>query len=279
MPSRYVTHATRIDRVARAREMHEIYRAGATLEEVGAEHGGLTRERVRQIFKDADLPTRSRGQANQLKRKAGERYLAEHRKSIIQTFRQTRDLAATAEEHKLPASTLRDMLKETLPRHEYCALAYKPSTPKYTPDELLDFLRTAAADINGRTPGEGAAGRNPNGILTISRYTKFANGRHTADGRRWPTYQTYRNRFGSWPQALHAAEVPANPPRRRWSGKRIDRDECLAAILTVQQKLGKTPTEAEYNKCARQAGGTLPSTATIRNHCGGWIGALQIAGI
>lgn len=274
MPSRSVTHATR---VARAREMYEIYQAGATLEEVGAKHGGLTRERVRQIFKDADLPTRSRGQANQLKRQAGEHYLAEHRESIIQAFRQTRDLAAIAREHELPTNTLRDMLKTALPRHEYCALTYKPSTPKYTQDELLDFLRTA--DSYGRTDDEGTPGGNPNGILTIPRYTEFANARHTADGRRWPTYQTYRNRFGSWPQALHAAGIPANPPRRRWSGKRIDRDECLAAILTVQQKLGKTPTEAEYNKYARQTKGTLPSAATIRNHCGGWIGALQIAGI
>ena len=43
---------------ARVREMYALYEVGATLEEIGADYG-ITRERVRQLFNKAGLPTRS----------------------------------------------------------------------------------------------------------------------------------------------------------------------------------------------------------------------------
>jgi DNA-directed RNA polymerase sigma subunit (sigma70/sigma32) len=62
MPSPHAPHT------ARVREMHSLYQQGATLEEVG-ELYGITRERVRQLFKEADLPTRSRQEASGRNRK------------------------------------------------------------------------------------------------------------------------------------------------------------------------------------------------------------------
>jgi DNA-directed RNA polymerase sigma subunit (sigma70/sigma32) len=62
MPSPHAPHTSR------AREMYSLYQRGSTLEEVGKLYG-LTRERVRQLFKEADLPTRSRQEASGRKRK------------------------------------------------------------------------------------------------------------------------------------------------------------------------------------------------------------------
>jgi DNA-directed RNA polymerase sigma subunit (sigma70/sigma32) len=50
--------------------MYSLYAQGSTLEEVGKLYG-LTRERVRQLFKEADLPTRSRHEASGRNRKPG----------------------------------------------------------------------------------------------------------------------------------------------------------------------------------------------------------------
>ena len=48
--------------------MHAVYQDGATLEEVGKRYG-ITRERVRQLFKKAGLKTRSRQETLELKRR------------------------------------------------------------------------------------------------------------------------------------------------------------------------------------------------------------------
>jgi len=50
--------------------MHALYRQGATLEEVGEQYG-ITRERVRQLFKEAGLATRSRQEASGRNRRPG----------------------------------------------------------------------------------------------------------------------------------------------------------------------------------------------------------------
>jgi Sigma-70, region 4 len=50
--------------------MHSLYQTGATLEEVG-ERYGITRERVRQLFKKAGLETRSRRETLELNPRPG----------------------------------------------------------------------------------------------------------------------------------------------------------------------------------------------------------------
>ena len=47
--------ANRDGALERARAMYDLYSRGATLEGVGRRYG-LTRERVRQIFRDAGYP-------------------------------------------------------------------------------------------------------------------------------------------------------------------------------------------------------------------------------
>lgn len=59
--------AARVRAKERARSMYERYLEGLSLAEVGREYG-LTRERVRQIFKEAGTPTRSRAAARDVRR-------------------------------------------------------------------------------------------------------------------------------------------------------------------------------------------------------------------
>jgi hypothetical protein len=68
--------ATDPEREARARAMHALYLEGATLEEVG-ELYGVSRERVRQVFRDRGLRSRTRREASairllEMERRGGE---------------------------------------------------------------------------------------------------------------------------------------------------------------------------------------------------------------
>jgi Homing endonuclease associated repeat/Sigma-70, region 4 len=244
---------------ARVQEMYALYQDGATLEEVGKRYE-ITRERVRQLFNKAGLATRSRKEASERKRDTVTRRIEEHRKQIVQGFLDTRNLDAAAAEHDLPVSAVKAILKEALPSHEYRALTYKPWPKQYTNDELISFLRQAGAAQDG--------------ILSLASYRRFAGTRRK--GRKWPTPQTYSTRFGSCVKALHAAGMQANVPHT-WGGKRFDVDECLAAVRAVAQELGKPPTRQEYEQCARDSEGSLPSVTTVGKRCGGWVQAVYRA--
>jgi hypothetical protein len=141
--------------------MYKQYLEGATLEEVDADHGGITRERVRQLFNKAGLDRRRPGSGRT--RQAGTRAL----------------------------------------RVE--AVPTRPAPKRYSDQELIDFLRKAA--------------HGHDGPLTLARYGKLAR----RWGRRWPTADTYRARFGSWRRALETAGVPVRSPQAR-RGPFIDRD-------------------------------------------------------
>jgi hypothetical protein len=247
----------KIERSQTVEEMHRQYLQGATLEEVG-ERAGITRERVRQLFKKAGLQTRTRAVAGRRKMEArAGRVDAEH-ELIAQQFREGKNIQTLADEHELAVPAIRTILRGKLSRREYLDVPTDPS-PKYYPDEnLLDFLRKAA--------------HGQQGPLSVAGYREIA-GRH---GRRWASVATYRIRFGSWSGALQAAGLPARDPSP-WTGKRISRDECLAAVRAVTQTLGKIPTSEEYDRCARESNGSLPSLATVKHRCGGWLQALRTA--
>jgi hypothetical protein len=164
---------------------------------------------------------------------------------------------------KLSKVAVREIpLKTQIPLHQYRTLRRKPAPKRYSDQELLGFLRKA-----------GAARR---GTLSLVFYDDFANGRYTADRRRWPTHQTHCKRFGSWSKALHAAGMQANE-QLAGCGVEFDADRCLQAIQAVHRKLGRTPTSPEYSRCARDSAGSLPSLSTIGNRCGSWLAALDAA--
>ena len=247
---------------ARVREMYELYRLGATLDEVGEDFGGLSRERVRQLFGRAGLKTRSTAETAQLKREAARRRADE----IVEAFRRSKDVAQVATQLEIAKRTIIEVVRAELPPEEY--LAPRNTTPrtltkKYSDEELIGFLREASAALE-RT-------------LSSQAYDSFARGRRTADGRPWPTKQTPELRFGSWRAAVIAAGLDAHPPSGAGTRRRFSARDCVEAVRAVGERLGREPSQEEYERCARASAGRLPSASTLRTRCGGWSDALRTA--
>jgi hypothetical protein len=78
---------------------------------------------------------------------------------------------------------------------------------------------------------------------------------------------TYKNRFGSWNEALEAADLSRKPDRKERSDQ-----ELLAEIERLADELGRTPSSrdmAEHGEFGR---------ITYRDHFGSWNEALGAAG-
>lgn len=245
----------------RVRSMYSSYEAGATLSEIAARFR-VSRERVRQLFRDADLPTRSVGEAAELKRKL----LADsNRERIIEAFLDSKTPEAIAGELGIPLRVVREVVAED-PRHTRILSARthaKRTEQRYSDDDLIDCLRSASLEIGG--------------VLTTAAYSALAKTRSFRDARPWPTHQTPSNRFGSWRGALQRAGLQSNPPSAIAGQRIFTREHCIEAILEVERALGRLPTAADYERYAAKMGGALPSLATLRHRCGGWREALMLA--
>ncbi|MGO9247198.1 MAG: homing endonuclease associated repeat-containing protein [Solirubrobacteraceae bacterium] len=135
---------------------------------------------------------------------------------------------------------------------------------RYSDSELLECLKIASQELGG--------------VLTTEAYIGFVRGRTLGDGRPWPSNQVYRLRFGSWVDALHKAGLRANP-RTPIAGRPLFTPaHCTNAVGHLARQLGHAPSAAEYDVAARASDGALPSLATVRQRCGGWLGALRLAG-
>jgi Homing endonuclease associated repeat len=117
------------------------------------------------------------------------------------------------------------------------------------------------------------------GVLASEVYDEYASTRRFRDGRPWPTRQTHILRYGSWRKAMHAAGLTANPSSPITGKRLFEVGHCVDAVRHVSRDLGKVPTAAEYEQVASDCGGALPSLATVRNRCGTWSHALQLAGL
>jgi hypothetical protein len=136
---------------------------------------------------------------------------------------------------------------------------------KYSDEELLRILKEANIALGG--------------VLTTSAYDQLSKGRYLDDGRPWPTHQTHFHRFGSWRVALHAAGLMANPSSPIAGQRLFEQSHCVDAVRHVQRELGTAPTIRSYEAVVRTTNGALPSVATVRNRCGSWRKALQLAGL
>ena len=246
----------------RVLEMRKLYDAGGTLGEV-AERFGITRERVRQLFRAHDLPTRSIAEAAALRR---ERLVNEHREQIFELIDAGVAPNEIAERLGISPQLVRDALRDDPSRRRVAAFRRTAKTrpkPKYSDEEVIECLRTASVELGG--------------VLTTAEYTNYARTRRFPDGRPWPLHQTPFLRFGSWRGALQRAELEANPPSAIAGQRLFTREHCIDAILEVERELGHPPTAAEYERAATASNGILPSLATVRHRCGGWQEALVLA--
>jgi hypothetical protein len=189
--------------------------------------------------------------------------LESHHKLILDRFLELANIETIAAEHDLPVSTIRNILKAQLAPDEYLAINRKKTPRKYATEEMLQFVQEASA-----------AGTGP---LTRPFFDHYAQARLRPNGTRWPKSQTYVLRFGSWADALKAAGVQANPTPP-WGGKRIDREECVAAVCSVMHDLGRIPTRGDYLIYAQQhSDRSMPSLATIKKRSGTWPATLLAA--
>lgn len=244
------------ERVAR---MYALYNEGATLQEVG-ERFDLTRERVRQLFREHDLPVRSVAEAMALRRALEAQNLT---RAIREAFAETHDIAKVAARCGVPRSLAREVIEEEFEPREW--RKQKAAHKKYSDEELLDFLRRASAAIGG--------------VMSGGAYDKFARAKKTKDGRPWPTKQTAMLRFGSWREALIEAGLPTNPSSPIAGQILFDQGQCVDALRAAARHFGRPPTVSEYDEFARQSNGALPSAATVRNRLGKWYEALTKAGL
>lgn len=245
----------------RTKAMYRTYEAGATLAEIG-ERYGVSRERVRQLFRDAGLPTRSIGEAAALKHR---RLFGANREAIVNGFESGKTAEIIAAEQALPLNLVREVLAEDPRRARMMNVRSrrKRNGPRYSDDELIDCLRSASLAIGG--------------VLTTAAYSSLAKASAFPDGRTWPTHQTPSNRFGSWRAALERAGLESNPPSAIAGQRIFTRGHCIDAVLEVERDVGRLPTASDYEEFAAKMGGALPSIATVRNRCGSWGEALRLA--
>jgi hypothetical protein len=115
----------------------------------------------------------------------------------------------------------------------------------YEQTELLDILRQLAAEV-GHAPRAYEADTHPD----------------------VPTARTYINHFGSWLEALEAADLR---PDGRQTG--YDRGTLLSHLQDLAESLGRAPTRGELH----EAGG--PTVPVYESHFGSWPQALREAGL
>ena len=243
-------------------EMRELYDAGGALGEV-AEQFGISRERVRQLFRAHGLATRSIAEAAAMRRK---QLMNEHREQIFELIDAGVAPNEIAERLGISPQLVRDALDDDPSRRRVAAFRRNAKTrpkPRYSDEEIIECLRIASAELGG--------------VLTTAEYTNLARTRKFPDGRPWPLHQTPFHRFGSWRAALQRAGLEANPPSAIAGQRLFTREHCIDAILEVERELGHPPTAAEYERAATASHGILPSLATVRHRCGGWQDALVSA--
>lgn len=246
----------------RVLEMRELYDAGGTLGVV-AEQFGISRERVRQLFRAHGLPTRSKAEAAALRRK---HLVNEHREQIFELIDAGVAPNEIAERLRISPQLVRDTLQDDPTRRRVAAFRRTAKTrpkPRYSDEEIIECLRTASVELGG--------------VLTTAEYTNYARTRRFPDGRPWPLHQTPFLRFGSWRDALQRAGLEANPASAIAGQRLFTREHCIDAILEVERQLDHPPTAAEYERAAVASNGILPSLATVRHRCGGWQEALVLA--
>jgi hypothetical protein len=243
----------------RTREMYELYVAGATLEEVGARFS-VTRERVRQIFREAGMSIRTMRETIALR---NDRLVRQHGEEIRAAFLVSKDIGVVAQQFGLPRVVVREAVKDLLPVVAPPQLRRK-LPPIYSTQELLAFLQEAGSAVAD--------------VPNAAAYRRYAQGRQTSDGRSWPSPHTIISRFGSWRKALLQAGFKVKPPPRRAAKRRFSEADCLEALRAATQALGAAPTAAVYARFVRSAAkGAFPSEMTIRNRFGSWQKALEKA--
>lgn len=230
----------------------DLYNAGSTYDEIGREFN-VTRERVRQLLNQYGVELRPR---------ADRRYesaFPARAEEVEALFLHLRDDDAVADATGLEASIVRRFANECIPDPDVLRRRPKRRSARYSDDELVACLRTAATELE-----------NP---LAHARYAEWSRGRSLDGERPWPGPQGMMLRFGSWRNTLARAGLPANPSAG--PDPRFELSDAVDAMARAWTETGKPPTVESYDNW-RAGREQFPASATARKFVEGW-DELQLA--
>lgn len=229
------------------------YEQGMTLAEVGTRHN-LTRERVRQILNEHDIPRRKPGELGNMKYND---FVSAHGDAVIKRMRATGSVRQAIDDMSgtFPKGWLVRISKERIHKGERLQQRRGPS---YSDAELIQCLVDKAVD----------------GKLSSGEYEKMRN--RSSD----PALATFVLRFGSWSKAMKAAGLYVTTTHemyvRRWSD-----EEMLTTVRSYAVQCdveGVLPTVLGYDAWRKQFPGRFPSFSTIRFQTGrNWLSLLASA--
>jgi DNA-binding CsgD family transcriptional regulator len=229
----------------RALAMCRMRAQGASLQAI-ADEFGLTRERVRQIIRSADGPSRADAAAARRARRVDDRQALRERALRVWGETPAITLDDLAQGLGVTTTELRAALGKDAGR---VLVSSRPGQAVFTDEMLREHLRRAA-ELAGEP-------------LTVRKYNEV---RSQFGGASSPLVL---QRFGSWRSACEAAGVATGRPvrmnyRRRWSHEQLV--EAVAAYLREPDSRGSF---ADYEQWARRTSGA-PSGQTIRTQFGSW---------
>ncbi len=229
----------------RADLMCELRAEGYSLQEIG-ERFGVTRERVRQIIRRADGPTKQEAEAARRARAALAR--EELHQRVLKLCQDEPGLTAAQVARQLGVSpaAVRAVLGDRAGR--ILVSTYEGATV-FTNEAILDHLRQAVV-ITGEP-------------LTVRMYEDV---RGSFGGASAPLVL---KRFGSWRSACAAAGVTHGQPLRESYARRWSDDQLVESVARYLDSPGVRGSFADYERWARATRGE-PSGQTVRTQLGGW---------
>jgi hypothetical protein len=232
------------------------YEGGATLEEVG-EDFGLTRERVRQIFKGAGYST-----AEARKNRAHQKRRRIEAEAVSQLHRGV-SVQEVAAQRGMTVSAVRALAKKFAPAAtEQVKPGSRVPNGYWNKERILDALRAWQREYGSpphATDWNIAALRSGG---QKEREERFLSGL-------WPHLTTVQSKFGNWNKAVAAAGLTPTPVSAY--GRPGDDPETVAEAISlyrdgssIGQAAGKTGiSAATLEKHLADAGEPLPSEARV----------------
>lgn len=203
----------------RVQEMHRLYCEGEPLEAVGRRYQ-LSRERVRQLFRDADLPTRSRGEAARLKTESARG----RKEALVQRMRETGDVEFVAAEFDVPVDKARSIVKQSSPDLLSPVHRKGDRVPMgfWTRSRVLEAIQRWN-DLYGKPPS--ASDWNPAVARRLGHMDRLAR----FDEGLWPHVNTVQTIFEKWNEGIRAAGF--EPTRTGSYGRPGDDPDVVASAV------------------------------------------------
>lgn len=248
-----------LEPVTREQRMAQMRLAGKTLEQIGREFG-VSRERVRQILRDAGGPTRS--DVNDAKRKRQMAIRDRLRRDVEESVRPL--LAARGPMSALEVAEHTGLHVEIVAEHWPTDLVHmriretKGVEQTWADDEIYESLREAAIYEFPLTA------KGYSDLLRVGQV-------------RGPSLQRINQRFGGWANACEGAGVEHGGSGRSANESRWTDNELLAFVRDYLVDPDWPNSSRHFDEWKRANAPDAPSFQTLRNRLGSWTKAKRAA--